>query len=58
MSNMSEKLPLIPVALSANKCPRVNRGSKGLSTRKFLTAAAAAAGIIYYGVPYGMFGNR
>jgi hypothetical protein len=51
---MSEKAPLIPVAVSAERSPYVNRCYRGRSIGKVITAVAAA-GIIYYGVPYGMF---
>jgi hypothetical protein len=51
---MSEKAPLIPVAGPAERFPHVNRCYRGRSIGKVITAVAAA-GIIYYGVPYGMF---
>jgi hypothetical protein len=51
---MSEKAPLIPVAVSAERSSHVNRCYRGRSIGKVVTAVAAAA-IIYYGVPYGMF---
>jgi hypothetical protein len=51
---MSEKAPLIPVAVPPERSPHVNRCYKGRSLGRVVTAVAAA-GIIYYGVPYGMF---
>jgi hypothetical protein len=54
MPNMSEKAQLIPVAVPVERSSHVKRCSKGRAIGKLL-ATAAAAGIIYYGVPYGMF---
>jgi hypothetical protein len=50
---MSEKAPLIPVAAPAERRSRVQRCPKGRVIGKILTAAAAA-GIVYHGMLYGV----
>jgi hypothetical protein len=52
-STMSEKAPLIPIAAPAEPCTRGQRCSKGRAMGRLLVTAAAA-GLIYYGMPYGM----
>jgi hypothetical protein len=54
LSNMSEKTPLIPLAAPGGTIPRVQAKCKGRAIGKLL-ATTAAAGLIYYGMPYGMF---
>jgi hypothetical protein len=55
---MSEKAPLIPVALPAERSPRVQRCTRTRAIGRLITTAAAA-GLIYYGMPYGMvFSNH
>lgn len=52
VGNMSEKAPLIPVATPAERLPRVQRCTRTRAIGRLLTTAAAA-GLIYYGMPYG-----
>jgi endothelin-converting enzyme len=51
--SMSEKAPLIPIAAPAERSPRVQRCTKGRAIGRVLTTAAAV-GLIYCGMPYGM----
>jgi endothelin-converting enzyme len=53
---MSEKQPLIPIAASGGNVPRAHSKCKGRAIGRLL-AATAAAGLIYYGMPYSMFHN-
>jgi hypothetical protein len=56
LSNMSEKTPLIPLAAPSGNVPRVQGKCKGRAIGRLL-AATAAAGLIYYGMPYGTLRN-
>jgi hypothetical protein len=56
LASMSEKAPLIPIAASGGNVPRAHTKCKGRAIGRLL-ATTAAAGLIYYGMPYGMFHN-
>jgi hypothetical protein len=56
LASMSEKAPLIPIAASGGNVPRAQTKCKGRAIGRLL-ATTAAAGLIYYGMPYGMFDN-